>query len=112
MQKVTLLVHIICEIFTWFFIRMKTIMFSRNKIRTLLWLFLSFSAWLFLLQYVEADTFAERLYDIWLDINTFSNKSSISRYEVTRLLNAANCEDCVHAPDWMQEKYNLDYRNL
>ena len=111
MQKVTLLVHIICEIFTWFFIRMKTIMFNRNKIRTLLWLFLSFSAWLFLLQYVEADTFAERLYDIWLDINTFSNKSSISRYEVTRLLNAANCEDCVHAPDWMQEKYNLDYRN-
>jgi hypothetical protein len=30
---------------------------------------------------------------------------------VTRLLNAANCEDCVHAPDWMQERYSLDYWN-
>ena len=111
MQKVILLVHINCEIFTWFFIRMKTIMSNRNKIRILLWLFLGFFVWLFSLQYVEADTFAERLYDIWLDINTFSNKNSISRYEVTRLLNAANCEDCVHAPDWMQEKYSLDYWN-
>ena len=44
-----------------------------------------------------------------LDITLFINKNSISRYEVARLLNAANCRDCVQAPDWMKETYTQDF---
>jgi hypothetical protein len=42
-------------------------------------------------------------------VATFSNKKSISRYEVARLLNAANCEDCVQAPEWMKNTYNKSF---
>ena len=42
-------------------------------------------------------------------MNTFSNKKSISRYEIARLLNAANCEDCIQAPIWMQQTYNQTF---
>jgi hypothetical protein len=44
-----------------------------------------------------------------LNINSFSNKNSISRYEISRLLTAANCEDCVQAPDWMRQKYTKNF---
>jgi hypothetical protein len=44
-----------------------------------------------------------------LDIVSFSDKNSISRYEVARLLNAASCQDCVQAPEWMKQKYTQDY---
>jgi hypothetical protein len=44
-----------------------------------------------------------------LDIKAFSNKNSISRYEMARLLNAANCEDCIQSPSWMRQKYNSKF---
>ena len=53
--------------------------------------------------YVNASTFAERLSEVGLDPVSFSDKNSISRYEVTRLLNAANCQDCIQAPNWMKK---------
>ena len=59
--------------------------------------------------YTNAATFSEKLADIGLDIATFSEKNSISRYEVTRLLNAANCEDCIQSPIWMQQRYNQSF---
>ena len=110
MQNIILLVHINCEIFAWFFICMKIIMFNRNK-SWVYWLFglcvLAISSiWI-----VSAETFTERLEQIWLDVSTFSNKKSISRYEVARLLNAANCEDCVQAPEWMRNTYNQTFWN-
>ena len=104
-----LLVHIICGFFTWFFIRMKKIMFNRSKTKIYLWFIFSFFLWLLGLWYVDAVTFSERLSDVGIDIVTFSDKKSISRYEVARLLNAANCQDCVQAPDWMKQKYTPDY---
>jgi hypothetical protein len=58
---------------------------------------------------VNASTFSERLSDVGIDVVSFSNKKSISRYEVARLLNAANCQDCVQAPDWMRQKYNQNF---
>ena len=103
-----LLVHINCEIFAWFFICMKIVMFNKNK---------SWVYWLLVLPilaicsiwYTNAETFTERLEQIWLDVATFSNKKSISRYEVARLLNAANCEDCIQAPEWMKNTYNKSF---
>jgi hypothetical protein len=49
------------------------------------------------------------LSQVGLDIASFSNKSSISRYEVARLLNAANCEDCIQAPIWMKNVYTQNF---
>ena len=110
MQKVMLLLHINCEIFAWFFICMKIVMFNRNKSWSygllLLPILIICSIW-----FVNAETFTERLEQIWIDVATFSDKKSISRYEVARLLNAANCEDCVQAPDWMKNTYNQTFWN-
>jgi hypothetical protein len=58
---------------------------------------------------VNAESFSERLSEVGLDIVSFSKKNSISRYEVARLLNAANCEDCVQAPGWMEQKYTQNF---
>ena len=60
---------------------------------------------------MNAESFAERLSQVGLDIVSFSNKSSISRYEVARLLNAANCQDCIQAPDWMKQIYTQEFWN-
>ena len=109
MKKIILLVHINCGFFTWFFIRMKKIMFNRNKIKIYSWFILSFLLWLISVWYVDATAFTERLADVGIDVVTFSDKSSISRYEVARLLNAAGCQDCIQAPDWMKQKYTQDY---
>ena len=97
--------------FTWFFIRMKKIMFSKNKSKICLWLFFSFLCWIVGIWYVYAATFSGRLSDVGIDTVSFSDKNSISRYEVARLLNAANCQDCVQAPEWMKQKYTQDYWN-
>ena len=110
MQNITLFVHINCEIFAWFFICMKIVMFNRNK-NWVYWLFGLFVWAVFGVWFVNAETFTDRLEQIWLDVTTFSNKKSISRYEVARLLNAANCEDCVQAPEWMKNTYNQTFWN-
>ena len=59
--------------------------------------------------HVNAESFAERLSQVGLNITSFSNKNSISRYEVTRLLNAANCQDCIQSPDWMRQTYTQEF---
>jgi hypothetical protein len=63
------------------------------------------------INYVNAETFMERLSQVGLDVDSFSNKNSISRYEVARLLNAANCEDCIQAPEWMSQTYTQRFWN-
>ena len=108
MQKVMLLLHINCEIFAWFFICMKIVMFNRTKNRVY-WLLLLPILAIYSIWYTNAETFTERLEQIWLDVATFSSKKSVSRYEIARLLNAANCEDCIQAPDWMKNSYNKSF---
>ena len=84
-------------------------MFNSNKGRLCLWLFSMFIVGFLSVWCVSAISFTERLEQIWLDVATFSNKKSISRYEITRLLNAANCEDCIQAPEWMRQTYNQNF---
>jgi len=84
---------------------------KNNKGKMCLWLFLSLLTLSLSVWCVNAETFIERLSEVGLDVTSFSNKNSISRYEVTRLLNAANCEDCIQAPDWMKQTYTQDFWN-
>ena len=109
MKKVALLLQVSCEIFAWFFIRMKKVMFGRIKSKFYVWLILFSLLCFWSIWFVKAETFEERLSQVGLDITTFSNKSSISRYEVARLLNAANCQDCIQAPDWMKQTYTQKF---
>ena len=82
-------------------------MFNKNKIY--LWVMLCLLGILSSIWYVNASTFAERLSEVGLDPVSFSDKNSISRYEVTRLLNAANCQDCIQAPSWMKKTYTQNF---
>ena len=84
-------------------------MFGKNKRIWYVLMSLMICCGLFSVSYTNAATFSEKLADIGLDIATFSEKNSISRYEVTRLLNAANCEDCIQSPIWMQQTYNQSF---
>jgi hypothetical protein len=48
---------------------------------------------------------------VGLDPIAFSSKNAVSRYEVSRLLNLVNCEDCIQAPNWMIETYSQTFWN-
>ena len=91
------------------FLLVEGIMFNKNKKKFYLGLFLFFFFWICSIWYVNATTFSERLSEVGLDMVSFSNKSSISRYEVARLLNAANCQDCIQAPIWMRQTYTQNF---
>ena len=99
----------------WFFFIIfylyKNIMFNMNKCRFYLWLLLFIFAWVLSVWHTNAANFVDRLSDIWMNVGTFSEKNSISRYEISRLLSASNCEDCVHAPEWMKQLYTKDFWN-
>ena len=84
-------------------------MLNKNKIKFYLGLLLFCIFGVVSVWYVNASTFAERLSEVGLDVASFSNKNSISRYEVTRLLNAADCQDCIQAPDWMKQTYGQKF---
>ena len=84
-------------------------MLNKNKKKFYLGLFLSLLFWICSIWYVNATTFSERLSEVGLDIVSFSNKNSISRYEVARLLNAANCQDCIQAPTRMRQTYTQKF---
>ena len=58
---------------------------------------------------VYAVSFVESLASMGVDIASLSNKKSISRYEMARLLNASNCEDCIQEPNRMKQTYSYEF---
>jgi len=109
LQKIILLVHINCEIFAWFFICMKIAMWNSSKNRLYLRILPVITMSFLGLWFVNAISFTERLEEMWLDVEEFSNKKSVSRYEISRLLNVAHCEDCIHSPEWMRQTYTQSF---
>ena len=83
-------------------------MVDKNKKLAYLFLFV-YSFCVYFVWVVNASSFSENLEEIWVNVSTFSDKKSISRYEVSRLLNAANCEDCIQASNWMRQTYNQNF---
>jgi hypothetical protein len=81
-----------------------------NNLRSFLYLcilsLLSFPAVLF----ADYETFTNNFQQVGIDISTVTSQSSISRFEMTRLLNAIKCEDCIVPPLWMKQTYTLDFR--
>ena len=88
---------------------MKNVMLNRNKSSLYVWLFLFWTALFLNIWFINAASFTERLEEMWVDVVSLSAKKSVSRYEISRLLNAANCEDCVQAPAWMRQTYSQTF---
>jgi len=44
-----------------------------------------------------------------ITVDDLLKQDSVSRYELTRLLNAVECTDCVSEPQWMFDDYNNDF---
>ena len=51
------------------------------------------------------DNFSTEIQTMGIDVEEFSQRQSISRYELARLLNAVECQDCIQSPNWMMERY-------
>lgn len=55
--------------------------------------------------FASYESFLDNLRQTGIDVDTILDSDEVSRYELTRLLNAVNCEDCVNTPQWMIDKY-------
>ncbi len=53
--------------------------------------------------------FVDNLELWWIDTFEISEKSELSRYELSRLMNAVECEDCINPSMNMINKYNSNY---
>lgn len=51
------------------------------------------------------DNFSTEIQNMGINVEEFSQRQSISRYELARLLNAVECQDCIQSPNWMIERY-------
>lgn len=51
------------------------------------------------------DNFSTEIQNMGINVEEFSQRQSISRYELARLLNAVECQDCIQSPNWMMERY-------
>ena len=54
-------------------------------------------------------TFSSNLAQAGISVSRLAQQSSIPRFEIARLLNAVNCEDCLVPAPRMVQKYNLTY---
>ena len=40
-----------------------------------------------------------------INVELFQEKEQIARFELTKILNAVECQDCIHPAPWMIERY-------
>jgi hypothetical protein len=60
--------------------------------------------------FAEYETFITTLQQAGINVQKLQQQSEVSRFEMARLLNAINCEDCITAPDRMIQRYNPNFR--
>ena len=76
-----------------------------------------FASFLFLwISFANYEVFLNNLKNTGIPVDEILKNDQVSRYELTRLLNAVNCQDCVNTPAWMIEQYTntwwLDFSSL
>lgn len=80
----------------------------------LLWLFTTILLWLSY-SFANYDLFIDKIEGLWVTEKSIIEKKSISRYEITRYLNIADCFDCASpSPYWHQRLNNqwwVDFKN-
>lgn len=55
--------------------------------------------------YADYQGFLEQLQTMGIDVSRISDQDVISRYDLARLLNAVECQDCINPPDAMINRY-------
>lgn len=61
--------------------------------------------------FANYESFLNNLRQTGIEVDKIIDNNQVSRYELTRLLNAVNCEDCINTPSWMIDDYNNNWRN-
>ncbi|MDR0606934.1 MAG: thrombospondin type 3 repeat-containing protein [Candidatus Peribacteria bacterium] len=59
--------------------------------------------------FANYDTFTQVLQTVGINVATLEKKSSIYRFEMARLLNAIECEDCIIPSPWTQQYYSFQF---
>lgn len=58
---------------------------------------------------VSAEEFRTQLEYMGINVQQLQSKEKLSRYELTRLLNAVECQDCVLPSQQMRNQYQLPF---
>ena len=61
--------------------------------------------------YADYSDFLNQLQTMGIDTDRISKQETISRYDLARLLNAVECQDCINPPDWMENRYINNFWN-
>lgn len=62
--------------------------------------------------FADFEEFSTLLSQAGINVQKLEQQSSVSRFEIARLLNAVSCEDCVTAPARMVQRYNQQFWQL
>ena len=57
------------------------------------------------------NNFVDAVGNMGVDTKAFAQKQTVTRYELARLLNAVECQDCIHAPTRMVDTYSNPFRS-
>lgn len=69
------------------------------------------SGWVVNASSLTKDEFNAQLQHLGINVTQLEKKEKLSRYELTRLLNAVECHDCVLPSQSMRQDYNLSFWN-
>ena len=58
---------------------------------------------------IRKDSFEQATADAWINIKALQWQSEISRYEITRLLNAVECKDCINPDTSFIDRYTNNF---
>ncbi len=84
----------------------KNLLWKMKLKKTWKWIFILFISFsIFGISLGNYEWFLDNLRQTGIPVDEIIESDQISRYELTRLLNAVNCEDCVNTPQWMIDKY-------
>lgn len=59
--------------------------------------------------FANYETFTQVLQKVGINVANLAQSSSISRFEMARLLNAIECEDCIIPSPWTQQHYSFQF---
>lgn len=81
------------------------------NIKTIKQIFILFAVFSFVgISFANYESFLENLRKTGIEVDEIIRSDQVSRYELTRLLNAVNCEDCINTPSLMLDTYNNNWR--
>lgn len=107
------IINIIDMIYIQLFLCMKKTWGNRQIfkkiLRWILWVFAIFL--LFSSSFADYNSFLNNLRQLWIDVDSILKSKEISRYELTRLLNGVNCNDCINPTSDTTSRYSYSRWN-